>query len=354
MNRLLHISGSFFLLALLGACFHSMNTQDNWLQLPAYIQSSNATAWRRWAHHCGDGSSVPRAAGATELTCHHERKWLKIQQAIFWDGRYFFWMCAVLYIPLWKSMQVYMRGRKPLGDTSEWFKTGLFLWNLILACLSIGSFVNLAQAILWHRTKNCESGSFGRAFAFCYQSDHCYGSGSIEIDEGPEGYAQKQRMLWFLIFGISKVPEMLDTVWLVLNKKEVLTLQWWHHLTVMLYTWLAGVSYPDSGDTVIFALVNSFIHSLMYPYFALAVMFKSVRSVYIRMTLTILQITQMLVGVGLRFYYDKYCTPIYPQHQDLVGKAGVLMYGSYLVLFIKFFVDEYYFKKGVLSAKKSQ
>jgi len=138
---------------------------------------------------------------------------------------------------------------------------------------------------------------------------------------------------------------MLDTVWLVANKKKVIALQWWHHLSVMLYCWLSGISYPDSGDGFFFALVNSLIHSIMYPYFALSVIFKVVRSQSIRMTITLLQLSQMFIGVGLRFWYDRNCTPVHPERQYWVGIAGWLIYGSYLFLFAKFFIEEYCLEK---------
>jgi hypothetical protein len=238
-----------------------------------------------------------------------------------------------------------MHDRKPLGETSKLFKVGLFSWNVFLSILSVGCLVNIGSALWYLKLRGAED--------VCFQSMQNH---FIYI-HGPEEEQLKQqrRLTWVLIFIVSKVPEMLDTVWLVANKKQIITLQWWHHLTVMLYCWLLGISYPDSGDGFFFALVNSFIHSVMYPYFALSVVFKSVRSHIIRMTITLLQISQMFIGVGLRLWYDRNCTPVYPERQYLVGVAGWLIYGSYLLLFIKFFIDEYCLKKCkvALSEKKA-
>ena len=45
--------------------------------------------------------------------------------------------------------------------------------------------------------------------------------------------------LWICVFTVSKVPELLDTAFLVLQKKPVILLHWYHHWTVLLYTWHA-------------------------------------------------------------------------------------------------------------------
>merc|ERR1711920_354065 len=166
----------------------------------------------------------------------------------------------------------------------------------------------------------------------------------LDSDQEEFKASHKQHVVWMAVFMASKIPEMLDTVWLVLNKKEVITLQWWHHLTVMLYCWAQGIAYPDSGDGILFAFVNSFVHSIMYPYYALSITFQCVRSPIIRMSITITQISQMVLGIFLRMSYEVNCTPIYPDRQRWVGIAGWIIYGSYLLLFAKFFADQYVFK----------
>merc|ERR1712118_269986 len=114
---------------------------------------------------------------------------------------------------------------------------------------------------------------------------------------------------------------------------------------VMVYCWAQGVSYPDSGDGIIFALVNSFIHSIMYPYYALTVKCPCVRWQPLRIGISLLQISCMFFGIYLRWYSESYCTPLYPERNRWVGYFGWLIYVSYAILFVKFFVDEYVLKK---------
>ena len=45
--------------------------------------------------------------------------------------------------------------------------------------------------------------------------------------------------MWVSFFIFSKIPELVDTVFLVLQKKPVIFLHWFHHVTVLLYCWHA-------------------------------------------------------------------------------------------------------------------
>jgi hypothetical protein len=39
------------------------------------------------------------------------------------------------------------------------------------------------------------------------------------------------------IFCISKVPELIDTLFIVLRKQKLIFLHWFHHATVLIYSW---------------------------------------------------------------------------------------------------------------------
>jgi elongation of very long chain fatty acids protein 6 len=139
---------------------------------------------------------------------------------------------------------------------------------------------------------------------------------------------------WSMIFGLSKIPEMIDTVFLVAQKKEVIFLHWYHHLTVMLYCWHGYVTRVPCG--LWFAAMNFSIHSVMYLYYACMAV-PSLRPIVktIGPFITTLQIAQMASGlsiVGLATYLNNATNACEdPDRANLW--AGTIMYFSYFLLF---------------------
>ena len=84
---------------------------------------------------------------------------------------------------------------------------------------------------------------------------HCVGS-------GPSG-------LWTLLFTLSKVAELGDTLLLLIHGKELSFLHVFHHSTVLLWGWQQYVE--ASAPNFVYTALNLFVHTLMYTYFALAV-----------------------------------------------------------------------------------
>ena len=66
-----------------------------------------------------------------------------------------------------------------------------------------------------------------------------------------------------------KVPELFDTVFLVLKKKPVIFLHWHHHITVLLCRWNSYVT--ESAAAIYFVAMNYSVHAVMYFYFFMAI-----------------------------------------------------------------------------------
>merc|ERR1719316_443993 len=96
-------------------------------------------------------------------------------------------------------------------------------------------------------------------------------------------------------FVYSKIPELLDTVFLVLRKKPVIFLHWFHHLTVLLYCWHAFDNLVAPG--LWFASMNFSVHSVMYFYFFMTNVgfYKAVQP--LAPLITTIQILQMVGGI---------------------------------------------------------
>merc|ERR1719277_508694 len=96
----------------------------------------------------------------------------------------------------------------------------------------------------------------GLYFSVCASSP----SFMVYVKDGPA-------MLALALFCLSKIPELGDTVFLILKRRPVRLLQWYHHTTVMLFCWLALATEYTPG--IWFAVTNYFVHSVMYMYFFL-------------------------------------------------------------------------------------
>jgi elongation of very long chain fatty acids protein 6 len=149
---------------------------------------------------------------------------------------------------------------------------------------------------------------------------------------GPSGF-------WVMLFIFSKIPELIDTLFIVLRRKPLIFLHWYHHVTVLLFCWSSFSTMAASG--MYFVMMNYSVHCIMYGYYALQTV-HMVPKWFPPVIITIAQITQMFVGTGVCvscWYYNltgKVC------HNDIKNLiAGALMYGSYLYLFCDFAVRRY-------------
>merc|ERR1711990_623390 len=108
---------------------------------------------------------------------------------------------------------------------------------------------------------------------------------------------------WTWMFVLSKVPELGDTVFIVLRKQQLIFLHWYHHLTVLVYVFYCFSQFTSCARW--FMTMNYFVHSLMYTYFALRAMRVRVPKV-VAMVITSLQLVQMVVGCAVNYFAFKF------------------------------------------------
>ena len=151
--------------------------------------------------------------------------------------------------------------------------------------------------------------------------------------------------LWLWLFIISKVPETIDTLFIVLRQQKLIFLHWYHHASVLVYCFYSYGVFSPSGRW--FTSMNLCIHAIMYGYYALrAARFRL--PVFISKSITSLQLIQMLIGFLVNLVALKYknegddcMTPLSNIYVSLV------MYASYFVLFAQFFRSSYVQKKRI-------
>uniref|UniRef100_A0AC35U5Q2 Elongation of very long chain fatty acids protein n=1 Tax=Rhabditophanes sp. KR3021 TaxID=114890 RepID=A0AC35U5Q2_9BILA len=212
--------------------------------------------------------------------------------------------------------------------------TPLLLWNLGLAIFSICGVLRMTPEMYWSIFDN------SMTYSIC----------SASFSMGVTGF-------WTEMFAMSKVAEFGDTAFIVLRKRPLIFLHWYHHITVLAYTWHAYKDHTASGRWFIW--MNYMVHAVMYSYYALRAAKIRVPK-FAAMITTILQILQMVGGVsiGIAVYRIKssggQCQQTW---ENLFFSFGI--YFSYFLLFCQFFYKAYlsnnnkYDKKVVGDKKKS-
>lgn len=141
------------------------------------------------------------------------------------------------------------------------------------------------------------------------------------------------------MFVLSKLPELGDTVFIVLRKQPLIFLHWYHHITVLLYSWYSYTEYTASARW--FIVMNYCVHSVMYSYYALKSMKYSPPRPF-AMVITALQLTQMIVGCCVNVWAYQYLKAGQGCHISSFNiKLSIAMYFSYFVLFARFFQKAY-------------
>ena len=204
----------------------------------------------------------------------------------------------------------------------------LMVWSL---GLSVFSFCGLWKAGLFH---------LGYLIQYGWKGSVC-----------DEVLVQKHVSLWAYLFIISKLPELVDTYFIVLRKQKLIFLHWYHHITVFIYCWY---SYSEiTNPQQWFISMNYFIHFIMYLYYAVRASSVYRPPVWVNMVITSLQLIQMVVGVWVNLYIflnmrytpGWHCDGKVETTYVYVGAAFV-MYASYFFLFAKFFYSAYFSKQA--------
>eukprot|EP01080_Neovahlkampfia_damariscottae_P003517 gene3517-6164_t len=238
------------------------------------------------------------------------------------------WTAVVLYLIMLVVVPKFIK--KPIPG----IKLIMAVWNFFLAVLSVMMFIGLF--VPWFKTL-LEYGGYNTV---CSQ-------GGVNFVDTPLSMC-----FWGYVFVISKYIELLDTFWMMCNNKPVELLHWWHHVSVLLFTWYASMWQTSLGW--IFSSMNSLIHSFMYTYYFL--MSIGYKPSWAKL-LTIGQITQMIIGTAVNayFFYNYYHgIPCECTRPDLMMVACSIIYGSYLILFLRFYFKRYVFVKPKKTEKKKE
>ncbi|XP_046860861.1 elongation of very long chain fatty acids protein 4-like isoform X2 [Xenia sp. Carnegie-2017] len=150
------------------------------------------------------------------------------------------------------------------------------------------------------------------------------------------------RLLW--IHYMSKYFEMLDTLIFIVRKKEtqISFLHVYHHTTVILLWWI-GTKWLPGGSSFVPAVINSFVHVVMYTYYGLSRYPTLRKYLWWKRYLTQLQMTQFCLLISHSLYVAvSDCRSIFPPYMAIVC---ILYAITLLLLFGKFYLGAYFNQK---------
>ncbi|KAI9297446.1 GNS1/SUR4 membrane protein [Neoconidiobolus thromboides FSU 785] len=237
-------------------------------------------------------------------------------------------MVCLTYLVVIFGGQAFMKNQKPI-QLSFLFQ----LHNAFLTIASLALFLLFAENVI----------------------PFFYNEGPFASICSKEIWTQRLELLYYINY-LTKFYELIDTVFLVLRKKKLEFLHWYHHsMTALLcFSQLSG----QSSVSWVPVILNLFVHIFMYYYYLLST-FKI--KVWWKKYITVLQITQFIIDLSVVYfclytYFTFHYYPQFPTFGDCNGKLPNAIFGagllsSYLLLFIEFFYKAYSKPKAVKENK---
>jgi len=228
--------------------------------------------------------------------------------------------CTIFYIVVLPFTRWFFGNGKHYGQNKDTWKQYMAGYNWLMCLFSLVIFVLSMQTLLEIElyTENCDL-----LFSKPLWPHLCYA------------------------FYISKFVEYLDTFFHYVKGSPVSYLHWVHHIGAAANLWFL-VEYGGEPGWI-FVCLNSFVHILMYAYYALSLS-KSGENKCLEMckpVVTLLQIIQFIFGF--------YCLWQYPRQVSCFRKNAQQMIGIYyytwcyvglvLLLFLNFFLQTYLCRK---------
>ncbi|KAG5505113.1 hypothetical protein JIQ42_04300 [Leishmania sp. Namibia] len=256
---------------------------------------------------------------------HAVQKWLEtnVDVCVYIAGAY---LAFVFSGP--KFMKALFNGKPPVSI----IKKAWALWNIALSVFSMYGWFRVGPPLLRHLMKD------GLHDTLCTFHDDEFYTTKVGFAIG--------------MFAISKVPEFIDTVFLLTKGVKLSFLSWFHHVTTFLFAWH---SYQKGTSIFICAAaMNYFVHSIMYLYFFLSeVGYKDLVKPY-AMYITLLQIAQMVGGLFVSGYVTvQKLTEDSTKHSDCPGTSLSSARAQLVIYIFNFYLFSEMFIKGYVLPRKA-
>lgn len=255
---------------------------------------------------------VPRAMRTIEYSFDEKK-------AILWMSRHWQWSFyySILYLLLIFVGQKWMKNREPYN-----LRRALCMWSTGLSVFSFYAIIRIYP--------------HARRMVYLSGWEHAVCDTNSYIGSVGAG-------IWAFLFPLSKLPELVDTAFIVLRKQKMVFLHWYHHITVFIYCWFS-YAFPISTG-IWFGIVNYTVHALMYAYYAVKASGRTPPR-WIAKSVTTIQLSQMFVGIFLNYMAirallrNKTC-----EMSPFTIGISIFFYTSYAILFGNFFYWTYIHKR---------
>uniref|UniRef100_A0A914Y1A1 Elongation of very long chain fatty acids protein n=1 Tax=Panagrolaimus superbus TaxID=310955 RepID=A0A914Y1A1_9BILA len=213
------------------------------------------------------------------------------------------------------GIKYFMKDRKPFG-----LEQPLIIWNVILSTFSLLGFLFITPTLFNVIRKN---------------DLHVYTYTHItELQTGKvAGY-------WTFLWVVSKIPEFVDTFFIVLRKKPLMFMHWYHHALTGYY---AFVNFSEDNAHMIWIVwANYLIHFCMYGYYMLRALHFRIPP-QVAQTITLAQMVQFLISLASMAHLTvlHYTTT---QHLAFTFRGIAIasfMLSTYFVLWLRFYNISY-------------
>jgi len=223
--------------------------------------------------------------------------------------------CVVVYVVSIFSIKFTMSNRRPFG-----LQMPLTVWNAILAVFSIAGFVQMTPTMF----KVISQQGIQRTYTHV-----------TELQTGKiAGY-------WAFVWCVSKIPELIDTLFIVLRKKPLMFMHWYHHAVTGYFAFVTF--YEDNAYMIWVVWLNYFIHSFMYSYYCARALNYKIPPQFAQL-LTGAQIVQFLITHAVMGHLLVLMMNNPSNKYAVTYKGftiGAVMELSYLMLWFRFYYISY-------------
>ncbi|CAF0778546.1 unnamed protein product [Adineta steineri] len=241
---------------------------------------------------------------------------------------YNWWWLSILYALMY-IIAIFV-GQRWMRKQNEKFELrgALVLWNTILTIFSFWGACRSVPELIHTLTHH------GFVYSICDPS----------FKQGITG-------LWAWLFMISKFPETIDTLFIVLRRQQLIFLHWYHHASVLVYCFYSYAYFVSTGRW--FVSMNYCVHTLMYGYFALrAARIRLPR--FFQQFITILQLIQMIIGCMINiaaYYYKQQGYSCAVSYTNIEVSLAIIIS---IILFIVYIKLKYFTLYGSIPGKSPQ